>query len=135
MNYGRLRDEIQKDPKGIGYAGMTDEEVADSLNAKTRERQTFRFSGADLINAVDQAEWNALSDAEQAEIKMLIGAGGSLDASENTTVRDIILSAFGVSSTTVQNLIDIATESISRAREIRLGETVRTFHVEEARGS
>lgn len=31
-----LSDELANDPKSIGYSGMTDEEAAESLNAKTR---------------------------------------------------------------------------------------------------
>jgi hypothetical protein len=111
---------------------MTNQEVADSLNAVNRDIQTFTFSGGDLINSIDPTEWAALTSGEKEDIRMLVGAGGMLNASSGTTVRTLILNAFGSGSTTVQNLLDAARESISRAQEIGLG-TVHTYHVEQIR--
>lgn len=33
MNLKKLKAEVVEDPEGVGYSGMTDQEVADSLNA------------------------------------------------------------------------------------------------------
>lgn len=33
MNLKKLRSEVVDDPEGVGYSGMTDQEVSDSLNA------------------------------------------------------------------------------------------------------
>ena len=132
MIYGILRDEIENDPTGAGYAGMTDQEVADSLNAATITVHNFQFTGAELINAIDATEWGALSDAQQAQMKMLISAGGTLDASAGTTTRSLILDAFGSGSQTVTNLIDVAEQTISRAAELGIPE-VKPYHVEKVR--
>lgn len=36
--YEKLVPEIRDDPENVGYANMTDAEVADALNAKTRTK-------------------------------------------------------------------------------------------------
>lgn len=42
-----LRNEIATDPLGIGYAGMTADQVAGSLNAKTRTRNRQRMAASE----------------------------------------------------------------------------------------
>ena len=46
MDYAKLKAEITTDPLGLGYAGMTDQQVADSLNALTRTLAVSKTVGA-----------------------------------------------------------------------------------------
>lgn len=133
MIYGALRKELQNDPVGVGYSTMTAQEVADAMNEETRTRQDFSFTGAQLINAIDASEWGGLTDVQKSQIKMLIGAGGTLDASAGTTVRSLILGVFGSESNTVSQLQQVAETSLARWEELGLGEPVRVRHVEQVR--
>jgi len=60
--YAVLTDELRNDPLGIGYANMTDEEVAASLNEPRFRVPTTRFITWRAIAAV-------LNDAEYAAVK------------------------------------------------------------------
>ncbi len=50
--YAVLTDELRNDPLGRGYAPMTDEEVAASLNERNRRVPTQRFISMRAIAAV-----------------------------------------------------------------------------------
>ena len=45
MNYDALKTELTEDPLALGYSGMTDQEVADSLNAVNRQRNRTSMTG------------------------------------------------------------------------------------------
>lgn len=130
MNIDTLRAELTTDPLGRGYAGMTDEEAAADLNVENREITDPIISSAMIFNAVEPAEYAALPDTKL--IDLLLGVGEGIDAGPGTNARAVIVSAFDGGSTTVANLVDAATKTVSRAVEIGLG-LVKPGHVEEAR--
>ena len=50
--YAILVNELQADPLGVGYANMTDQQVAAALNEKNRRVPTQRFISMRAIAAV-----------------------------------------------------------------------------------
>jgi len=150
--YGVLINELRNDPLGRGYASMTDDEVAASLNEKNRRVPTQRFISMRAIAAV-------LDDIEYAKVKAAIqtlaqqsprvadmlaflnmpcddsGTTGGLDFG-NESVRMTIQSLPAVDSTitqaTVDKLLAIGEKEVSRAEELGLGE-VNKYHIASAR--
>lgn len=63
-DYRILRDEVVNDPLGLGYAGMTNAQVADSLNTQNRAIQRSRFVTArTLLNELVPTDAAAILDA------------------------------------------------------------------------
>ena len=150
--YGVLINELRTDPLGFGYANMTEEEVAASLNERNRRVPTQRFISMRAIAAV-------LDDIEYAKVKAAIqtlaqqsprvadmlaflnmpcddsGTTGGLDFG-NESVRMTIQSLPAVDSTitqaTVDKLLAIGEKEVSRAEELGLGE-VNKYHIASAR--
>lgn len=116
----KLKSEIDSDPLGIGYAGMTDAQVADSLNAKTRTRERTVISSYEVINATVAADWAALSAAEKQRYQTITGAG-QIDV-QSANVRAAFLAMFAAGTTTRANLATLQSESVSRADEVGIGE-------------
>ncbi len=130
MNYITLSNEINSDPLARGYAGMSDQEVADDLNTTYRTKNKTTVLGSEVLNATDDAEFTALSDVNKdrwlalcavEQINVTSGVAKSLEAS-----------IFGPGTTTRTNLLTLRTESISRATELEL-ETVLSGDVQYAR--
>jgi len=150
--YAILINELQADPLGVGYANMTDEEVAASLNEKNRRVPTQRFFSMRAIA-------NVLNDEEYVKVKAAIqvlasqsvrvadmlaflnmpcddtGTTGGLDFG-NESVRMMIQSLPAVDSTitqaTVDKLLALGEKEVSRAEELGLGE-VNKYHIASAR--
>ena len=124
-----IKTELTTDPLARGYAGMTDQEVADSLNTVDRERNKTTLSGTDVFNAINVTEFNALTDAVQARIWNVLHLGTINPFGLEAT---LFVGAFGAESETITNLSAIRKESISRATEIGVG-FVMAGHVQNAR--
>jgi len=67
VNYTTLKVEVDTDPLGRGYAGMTNEEVATSLNVVDRTQTYTRFCSYRILADV-------LADAEYATVKGFLAA-------------------------------------------------------------
>lgn len=114
-----LSEELANDPLTRGYAGMTDQQAVDSLNTADRSRAVATVSGAAIFNATDDAEYTALTDAQQASWDRLC-AIETVDISSGVAkAREAEL--FGASTTTRANLTALKTESISRGEELGIG--------------
>ena len=150
--YAILVQELRDDPLRYGYANMSDDEVAASLNEPRYSVPTQRFVSMRAIAAV-------LDDIEYAKVKAAIqtlaqqsprvadmlvflnmpcddsGTTGGLDFG-NESVRMIIQSLPAVDSTitqaTVNKLLALGEKEVSRAEELGLGE-VNQYHVASAR--
>lgn len=150
--YETLINELSTDPLGRGYASMTDEQVAASLNEKNRRVPTQRFISMRAIAAV-------LDDEEYAKVKAAIqvlasqsvrvadmlaflnmpcddtGTTGGIDFG-NEAVRQMIQHLAQVDSTigqeTIDKLLSLGERITSRAEELGLGE-VNKYHVASAR--
>jgi hypothetical protein len=131
MNYPTLINELTADPLGIGYASMTDAEVAASLNAANHERIVPTLTSTQVFEAIDPGEFSSLTDAQKALVRDLF-ALGTVAISPDSNGRAVILNLFGPSTATRANLLGEATEPISRATELGL-HNLREGHVRNAR--
>lgn len=130
MDFVILRNELINDPLGRGYAGMTDQQAADSLNVDNRSRERGVVPSYQIIDATVPAEWAALSAAEKQRYQTLTGAGQVNVRSGNA--RAAFMAMFGAGTQTRSNLSALQNEQISRAAELGL-EHVYPGHVGIAR--
>ena len=76
-----LRDELEQDPLGIGYAAMTNAEIETSLNAKTRYRlQTTNIGEGTILATLGLTAGNAFLDVIDAHpdfrhVKKIVARG------------------------------------------------------------
>ena len=146
--YAVLTDELRNDPLGIGYANMTDEDVATSLNEPRFSVPTTRFITWRAIAAVlDDDEYaavkSALNQFAQSSPKVADmlpflsqatgddGTGGGIDFG-NASVRAMIQALPGIGEATKQKLLALGERPASRAEILGLPE-VYPGHVESAR--
>jgi len=112
-----LADELNIDPEAIGYAGMTDVQAADALNAKVSTRPQWQImESADFVGNTDPAEWAGLTDAEKQRYQTIVGAG-QVDA-RYSNVRSAFNQMFPDPSPTRDALLAIAQRDGSRAEEL-----------------
>ena len=126
-----LSDEIANDPLGRGYAGMTNQEAADSLNAVNRTRIRASMSGDEVFQATDAAEFGALTDAKRA-LWLSFCARAAIDPGAAANVA-FVKFIFGAGSATVSALATRRTEVVSRAIELGIRSTAGL--VEDARAA
>ena len=146
--YAILVNELQADPLGVGYANMTDDEVAASLNEPRYSVPTQRFITWRAIAAVlDDAEYTATKTAlnQLAQVSPKVadmlpfllqatgddGTGGGIDFG-NADVRAMIQALPGVSEAAKGKLLALGERPASRAEILGLPE-VYPGHVESAR--
>ena len=146
--YDVLIAELRNDPLGRGYAAMTDDEVAASLNEPRYSVPTTRFITWRAIAAVlDDDEYAAvkaaLNQLAQASPKVADmipflsqatgddGTGGGIDFG-NAGVRAMIQALPGVSEAAKGKLLALGERPASRAEILGLPE-VYPGHVESAR--
>ncbi len=63
--YEKLLPELRDDPGNVGYADMTDAEVADALNAKTRTKQIPAVTAEEMEIEARKARTVSISRAEE----------------------------------------------------------------------
>ena len=146
--YAVLTDELRDDPLGVGYANMTDDEVAASLNEPRYRVPTTRFITWRAIAAVlDDDEYAAVKAAlnqlasMSAKVADMIpflsqatgddGTGGGIDFG-NAGVRAMIQALPGIGEETKRKLLALGERPASRAEILGLPE-VYPGHVESAR--
>jgi len=112
-----LKAEITSDPLGRGYAGMTDAQVAASLNTKNRTRERATLEGSEIYEATIASEFTALTNALQAEVWNMIHMG-TVYVSTGKRARARFITIFGAGSATIAALAALVNESISRATEL-----------------
>lgn len=128
MSVDVLKTEISSDPLGRGYAGMTDAEVADSLNASNRTRNVALLTGSEVLNAMDRTEYNAKTAGEKALVWDILHLG---DLNPFGVEADLMVDVFGIGSNTITALQALRVQSISRAEE--LGVVATVGKIQEAR--
>lgn len=119
MDLAVLKAEVNGDPLGRGYAGMSDSRIADSLNAANRTKSKDVLSGDEVFGATNGVEFAALTAAKQ-QMWVSFCARPSISQIIQANV-DFVKFIFGNASATVVALQ--ATRSIvgSRAEELGLG--------------
>jgi hypothetical protein len=129
MNYAKLAAELSDDPLAVGYAGMTDKQAADSLNAVNRTRNKTTMTASEVLNAIVISEWNALTDAQCQQIWDVLHIG---DINPFGVEATLFIAVFGGGSATIEALAAIRQEAISRADELGFG-FIYPGHIENAR--
>ena len=140
MSIEKLRVEITTDPLSRGYASMTDEEIAISLNEENRSILTpiastelLAWSAPGRLFKIKSAIENGASD----EIKSIAEAAYLLVTRDSTSLdlslpdRMLFLDSL-VSAEDRTSLISIATQPVSRGFEVGIG-FVRPGEVSQAR--
>lgn len=129
MDYARLKVEIATDPLSIGYATMTDAEIAATMNAASRTRNRTTMSASEVLNAVVASEFTALTAANKALLWDVLHLGTLNPFGVEAT---LITGVFGAGSQTIAALAALRKETISRAAELGL-ETVSVGYIAKAR--
>lgn len=128
MDYQALSNEVSIDPLARGYAGMTDTQVADSLNSVDRSRNRTSMTGSEVFNATDSAEYNALTAEDKASWLSFCG----IDSHDPFGTSAAFVSNIFGAGNTVNALIAARVETVSRATELSLS-TVKVGDVEYVR--
>lgn len=130
MDITKLKAELVDDPLTRGYASMSDEAAANSLN-DTIDRSLNRtsISPGEMQSAVVGSEFVALSAAKQRGWLAILS--DSVDPNNANIVAQIAEIWVG-GTTTRANLIALKTETVSRGVELGLG-NVKVGYVEQAR--
>ena len=115
-----LQDELTNDPLARGYSGMTDAQVAASLNTVDRTRRKLTVPGVDARGATDITEFENLTAADQ-DRWISVTSGAFLNVDQGVD-RSIALALFGAGTTTRTALAALQNEAISRAVELNFPE-------------
>lgn len=133
MDIDALFNEVDTDPLGRGYSGMTDQQVADDMNTVYRTQNRTAMSGSEIWEATDLTEYNALSTlGDNNEQMRWIGFCGIDSHNPFGNSAQFVTDLFGGGSTTVTTLQDLRVDDVSRAVELGLGH-VKPGNVGEAR--
>ena len=129
MNINILKTETTEDPLGRGYSGMTDKQVADDQNIINRTTNKTILTGTEIINAIDKAEFNALSASSKALIWNIVHIDGGVNpfGLEAELFQDV----FGA-SITITNLQALRVNNVSRGIELGIG-TIFIADIEDVR--
>lgn len=132
MDYVRLKSEIMSDPAALGYAGKTDQQIADLLNSMAMGRSIERsvIPAHEIIEATVPADWALLLATEKQRYQTIVAAGQVNLKGPNT--RALFGAMFGAGTQTRANLIALQSVAVSRAQEINLGR-VEPGHVAKGR--
>ena len=134
MNLEKLKDEIASDPLTRGYAGMTDQQVADSINAANRTLKEATTSGQLLTWAGSASRYMKLKNASEDAAKddsvrsichvllLLMGRDESNDftIADRIAMLDVLVTDGVLANADRTALESFAQKSISRAQEIGL---------------
>ena len=132
MDYAILKPELSLDPLVRNYAGMTDQQAADSLNALNRTLDVETLPTSDIFEAIVLADYTALTAAQKTTLQIILSLGTVKVKGSNT--RAALLSIFGAGTATRANLAALQVQLVSRAAELGLPR-VGSHHVEYARST
>ena len=147
MRWDVLRDEVLGDPLARGYAGMTDEQVAASLNTKDRQVVLPTLVTAkELMARMDPSVAAGILQKLEGEsatnpvvkwiMSFITGGGEGIDLGHvNTRAQiDALVSAGVLTATEGASLQALAERTVSRAEELGLPE-IKPWMVAHVRGS
>jgi len=130
MDIAKLKTELTDDPLVRGYASMSDEAAANSLN-NTIDRALNRtsISPGEMQSAVVGTEFVVLSAVKQRGWLAILS--DSVDPNNANIIAQIAEIWVG-GTTTRANLLALKTKTVSRGVELGLG-NVKVGYVEQAR--
>lgn len=118
-DYAKLSIEVLTDPLVLGYSGMTDQQVSDSLNDPARPYERSIVPSHKVFDAIVPAEYVSLSAANKERLGTVLSMG-DVDLSGANT-RSALGGMFSAGPTR-DNLIALQNgPPISRAQEIGAG--------------
>ncbi len=121
MDYKALKTELTTDPLARGYANMSIQAAADSLNTANRPSTRKTVPAHEVLEATVASEWASLTADQKARYALFTGAGDVNVAGANT--RAAFGAMFGAGTQTRANLLAlVAGQLVSRATELELGQ-------------
>lgn len=130
MNLVALKAELVNDPLTRGYAGMSDEAAAVSLNTPNRTPDRLSITGGMIAASMVRTELAALTAADQNYVRALLPCD---QIPLTATIKTELSNIFGAGTTTRTNLLAMIKRTGSRAEELNLGEPVTPSHIADAR--
>ena len=126
-----LKAELDADPLGRGYSGMSDQQAADSLNVEDRTVDRTAVSGGEVFTAIEPADFLTVTDvAHRWVLEVMFGL--DVVPLDSPNVRTILATVFSGKAGTIAALLALQTHVVSRADELELG-NVRAGTVNQAR--
>lgn len=121
--------ELSADPLTRGYAGMSDDEVADSLNTENRQVIKDLMTGDEIAAAASPAEYLALPEGQKDRF---IAVCSNANINPQGFIVTVIVDIFGQGSDTITALAAARLQSVTRAKELGIPK-VKVGWVMEAR--
>lgn len=125
-----LIDELNNDPLGVSYSGMSNIEVANSLNDKSLSKNKSSLQTSEILEAIVSSALMSLTGDKAVRVWGLLGME-SVDPFG--VAASVLIDAFGAQSETISALAILRKESISRAQQLGYPGVVKEGHVEMAR--
>ena len=126
-----LRTEVQTDPLGRGYSGMTSAVLLANLQTVNRTRNKTSLTPSEVYQNIDQIQWAGLSASEQDEVWNILHLGDPLDPFGREATRFIAI--FGSGTATITALQALRVDNISRLEQIGISGTVTEHQINRAR--
>lgn len=128
-----LKTELETDPKALGYAGKTDQEIADLLNTVGLSSETVNrgvIDSHEVVSACVNNDYKNLT-ADQKTHLTFITSAGQVNASDSK-IKTVFQDMFGPTTETRDNLLALSTRPASRA-EVLFNSNVSLVEVHKAR--
>ena len=128
-----LKAELTSGHPDTGPYDANDATAATEINTVNRTRQRVTMSAGEIMEAIDNAEFAALSVAHQARVDRVLGLGAEIiigPGNGHNAVQELLV--FGGGSATITALASARNVAISRADEIGLP-VIRAYDVTFAR--
>ncbi len=126
-----LKIEVQTDPLGRGYTGMTSADILTDLQTINRTRNKTGLNPSEVYQNIDQTQWDGLSASEQEEVWNILHLGDPLDPFGREATRFVAI--FGGGSATITALKALRVDNISRLNQIGISGTVTIHQINQAR--
>ena len=129
MNIAALKAELLEGHPGTGAYDADDTVAAGQLNAVNCTKDKTSMTGSEIINALDKAEYLALSDADKDRVWQVCHLG---TVNPFGVEAELFVAIFGAGSASIAALQAARKDPVSRAVELRL-DFVYPAHVTHAR--
>lgn len=134
INYTALANEINTDPRTLGYAGKSDYDIAVIMNTPGASGETiFRTytPTEDVVAAIVRSDYDSLVAAGKTYLNEVVLKTSKVKTGD-ATLRTQIAQLFGAGTTTRTNLTNVASKSATRG-EVLFGENTSVTDVDVAR--
>ena len=113
------------------YAGQTNTAIANIINTTLTAAQDLvsTLSASQIFEAIDGAEYAALTTAVQERIKLVLSLGDNIQIGPTSKARAMLLGAFGVGTATRAALTALVQKQRTRREVLGLPEPVLEGHV------